>query len=306
MKISVPVILMACFCAVGCQKELSVENNGTNPVPTGIGDSIYLDKVIEIWDGSDTTITQFNYDNLKRVASINEIDYSGGATVDTSLTKFLYNGSDSLPYKYTSLYYETWPLQTIYSLDYDTTFLSWDTQKRLKLDSSIDNYTSSGGSYSNYITITSIQYLPGIIVYNRVPTKIASFPGTGGFELPTNDTAWLDGNNNIIRDVEYDVYGAGTPPQDLVYSGTYTFDNKPSPFSTLNIFKVLNTNHGHKAWFTPQVNNYLTFHSEESTYFTFSFIVQNFYNAKGQLVKAIGNDPINNSTNERYFFYKAL
>ncbi len=302
--------LLFSFIAVlvleSCQKEFSKEPGGSTPVPQGIPDSIYLDKVVEVWDATDTTLTQFNYDNLKRVASWKE-KYSLNALTesDSLVVTYYYTNADSLPYKLIAREDKKWASPVVYDISLDSTFLFWDTQKRLTLDSTLSNYTSTSGSFNRSKYISSIQYLPGKIVYQTVPTTLAVFPG-GGFEPPTIDTAWLDGNNNIIRDVSYEVFNS-IPTQDLMYTGTYTFDSKPNPYLTLNIFKLFHSNHSiTKSWFTPQINNYLTFKSDERGYGSYFFNVQNFYNAKGQLVKAIGIDVTNNSINERYFYYKAL
>ena len=102
------VLFFISLLSISCQKESSLENGLTpNPVPIPtVNDSVYLSKIIDF----DTTkpalfdtvlISNFTYDNLKRLVSQNYINFINGIRSVSPFDSYelFYNGLDSLPYK---------------------------------------------------------------------------------------------------------------------------------------------------------------------------------------------------------------
>ena len=77
------------FIVTSCNKEA----RPTNEVPEN-NDSVYLSKMLIDYYG-DTTSYNYLYDNQKRLIKINISDNG-----ENESNNFLYNGSDTLPYKY--------------------------------------------------------------------------------------------------------------------------------------------------------------------------------------------------------------
>src|SRR4030095_6514459 len=95
-------------------------NNGNNNNPPS-SDSTVLWKYIEIdttlAPGSDTLDkTVFFYDNMKRLDHYYSYDFY---VPDTTIVTYSYQGSDTLPYKITSVYHET-------ELDLDTDYYAYN------------------------------------------------------------------------------------------------------------------------------------------------------------------------------------
>jgi len=289
---------------ISCQKEFSIENNSGNP-PTVLNDTIYLDKAIQVYDDMqgdiDSLVRHFAYDNLKRVTAVMDTNFYNGVPDIITSVSYFYNNNDSLPDKSYSLY------QSIPSPDYDTTthFFTYDVQGRLTRDSSISRELSGSG-YIVAKEIIKTQYAQSVNYYDRVVTGLL-VPVTVFIDFNHKDTAWLDVNGNVKKDVSHS-YTTNPASQMLEYTGTYTYDNKPNPYSRLNIFATFIRNHSGSVIVRPQFNNYITYFSEDYFFGGPSVFSENFthsFNNKGLLVQSYGLAN-NGDVDRSYYTYKSL
>ena len=306
------LILLVTILFISCQKEISAELGSSSGGGGGTGggvvthtDSIYLEKYTIAYDASpfsDSFIYTYQYDTLKRVISGNYKEYQSNTLRSTYTFTYFYNGADSTVYKY---YYLG---NTFYYNNPDTTtgFVFYDASGRLIYDSSINSRTS-GTDYYKDKTIDKRQYTTSNVYYDRVRTALAQPPGSF-IGNHYKDTAWLDARKNVIRCSSYDYISYPTYPAYIQYTGVFTYDNKPSPFSNVNIYKNQIEIPGEKSSLVPQRNNYLSDYTEN--YFlgqpptpptVYSSTYTHTFNSIGMVTKTVSSDNM-----REYFSYRAF
>jgi hypothetical protein len=228
-----PVLFLIMFLA-SCGKELSVENGTlpgspapTVPIPPVVNDSILVRQLVALDTtkpaGSDTVYNFLAiYDAQKRCVYSTIISYDTPGVPDTSvISKFLYMGSDSFPYKSTSRYYIGTP-------DYqlDTVFYNYGGIPRRLLSDSV----VGGNTFFNTAQNSAYQYGPAYI------TGISHYYDAS---LPNgNDTArfYVQKTNGNIT-TQKDTIGFNTFPGSFAQIQNYTvvYDTKPNPLHRLNV-----------------------------------------------------------------------
>jgi hypothetical protein len=308
------LLILSTILFISCQKEISAElgttstgGGGGNGGPTVVHtDSIYLQKYVMAYDPfasyADSFVFIYQYDTFKRVVGGTYNTYQGNTLNSTYTYTYFYNGVDSLPYKYTSL-----GKDFIYNTG-DTTigFSFYDAAGRMIYDSSINSYTSLTDYYKEK-NIDKRQYATANVYYERIRTAIVVPPGTY-IDNHYKDTGWLDARKNVIRCSSYDYYNSPTYPPTINYTGIFTYDTKPSPFSYVNVYKTQIEIPGEKSSLVPQRNNYLSDYTENyffgqppapPTVYTSTYT--HTFNSIGMVTKTVSSDNI-----REYFGYRAF
>jgi len=305
-------VILAIAVLTSCQKELSSEN-GTGiilppppPPPATVTDSNYLDIVYEFETRvavTDTTAYySYKYDAQKRVVSIN---WQWGDYLlpyqDSGRVKYFYNGSDTLPYRS----YMTATYDGMLVFDTISTFYTYDNTARLIKDSSV---ASDRGTATPYFRMR--QYLN---LYNYVAGKITRQSSDLPIIEPTPsaypptyrlDTAIIDVNQNPVNTVNYVSYN-NTISFSKDYDIIISYDNKPSPFYKLNVFKssspIPALDQTFFLNFTGR-NNYTTYTTGGST-----VIYTNVYFSNGYIKRTSYPADIDPTFTDGYIYtYKAL
>lgn len=284
IKISLIAGLASFFLLVSCQKEFTIEG-GITPIAPGTNDSVYLDRVIEVYTAlMDSTIQNFRYDNQKRVVGISRKLYRNNMLEDTSVATFFYNGSDTLPFKYTDYAAN----MTVSYFDSVVAFLYYDAQGRVVSDSTIYAYGGPFTGYSKDKDIGNYQYVGNNIYRYRTQTDLV----TPSPVINYLDTFWLDANKNIVKWHAYD-----SPPLFLFYTEDATFDNKVNPYYYMNF-----SDH-------PNRNNMLTSLAEKifspgsSSIYNTSYV--HVYNSFNMPTQTIGTET-GTVSERKYYKYRSL
>jgi hypothetical protein len=303
VKTNIPAIALLLIILSSCQKELSSENN---PPPNGTNttDSNYLYKDISVYDHStggpaDSSVDTYTYDTRKRVTQLKTVYYpDSGAATDSSEVSFYYNGTDTLPNKLIDQ-----GIQFGSSTYSDVHFPTYDAQGRFVYDSSIVTY--NGPTTTIIQTIVTRTFKSAYVIFTQKDSAIVIAPNSSVHSY-TVDTGWTDPNQNIIKNNNWEE-GYSTP--FISNKGNYTYDNKPSPYTRLNIFNLLYNIHSIKEFFSPQYNNIVSYYNEDYGYgsppIIYSISFTNTYNSQGLIIKAIGTNNYGDPT-RKYFLYKKL
>ncbi len=175
------------FIVTSCNKEA----RPTNEAPEN-NDSVYLSKMLIDYYG-DTTSYNYLYDNQKRLIKINISDNG-----ENESNNFLYNGSDTLPYKYLLTGNQPETIYYIYEIGrviYDSTINP----------SYVSAYIIRRFSYSN----------DNVIMKSHGPDN--SFPTTDVFYRTVE-------NGNTVFQTDT------TELTHIIHSFAISYDNKPNPF----------------------------------------------------------------------------
>ncbi|WP_462254732.1 hypothetical protein [Ferruginibacter sp.] len=229
--------VLAILLTASCQKELSNESGPTIILAPSTLDSNYLDTVYEFETQVGVTDTiafyTYKYDAQKRVVSIN---WQWGDFLlpyqDSGSIKYLYIGSDSLPYQST--------LITTYDgmLVFDTinTFYTYDNAARLIKDSAVASDRGTANPYfrvRKYLNLYN--YAAGKITRQSSDLPVIE-PSPGAYPASfTLDTVIIS-NQNPISSVSY-VSTINNTSFSKDYETVITYDNNPSPYYKLNISK---------------------------------------------------------------------
>ena len=239
--------LFLCACVTSCQKELIATPDPVPPPVITLHDSvtrlsqlIFIDTYVSATDT--TGYYEYLYDNLQRVTTINIYDYYNSPSIPTVFT-FYYSGSDSLSYKMTE---EGTHSSDTYSY---TTFYFYDNLQRLIKDSAIygpDVYVYKY-NYSNTMITTRGSFVYNNDLANPYLEADTGFIGSTGDVIKTNS---LTLNNED-------------------YVNNFTYDDKPNPFSQLNIHTTYNPMPGFNFYlydFLLQKNNTILATEENQLY----------------------------------------
>jgi len=223
IKLFLPFITLCTI--ISCQKEVDDFGAVVNP-PTPTNDSIYLDKIYELYDdgsGLDTQyIMTFSYDAQKRITGWIFNELSGASFTSYN---YYYNGSDSFPNK--SLLIESDNM----FLDSTTKFYTYDANGRILRDSSYLKFTSGTNVNTRYLTFDYTY--GGDKRYGRGKNEtIQPSPDT----VNILDTVMLDASGNFLSSVRYNDSNGGT--MQFISETAYTYDNKVSPFARQHIYKA--------------------------------------------------------------------
>ena len=298
MKPKFTCCFLIAICAIylsSCQKDFVPENvpiavDSTN-VPGLPGDSIYLDKIYYLENANipDTTsITSLAYDANKRVISL--LDSGNMAVGQTYVEsyKYFYIGNNARPYKY---FHVSGYTNTSVS-DTATTYIFYDSQGRKLKDSSVF-FNLNGLSYEEY----RYSYVPGFIY-------VQSFAGTsnGNFSPYYRDTAKTDTRGNVISNRRYSYFNGN---YDLMFTSSYSYDNKREPFSVLSLHPA----HFNIPWWETGYLDYSGYNNmlsqnEEYGNSNIDIVFTYTYNTLGLPIKRSGT--YNGITEGLIFKYKSL
>ncbi len=238
MKKSTPYLLSGLvaiilgFSMAGCQKEY---DPGVPDVPvvddstgTVTGDSIYLDKLFDLYDdgsGIDTqTVLIVKYDSRKRVSEMHDSLRLHPGIEPIRDIYFSYNGNDTVPSK--TIFIDTENGTTNYFTD--TTYHFYDASGRKIRDSILSGSVYPGGSTYN-LSVKRYTYDTNAL-YGE--TRYDNFAGNTGF---LRDTAILDARGNILSSKKYSI-DPTTSVATVASTSLFTYDTHPHPFSKLSCF----------------------------------------------------------------------
>jgi|GEM_PF-6526109 len=206
------VLILATGAFISCQKEISADTPGVSVVPAS--DS-FIVKILEIDSlTKDSTVFYFDYDNLKRVTTIRQLEQ--GYPMDT-LYSFYYTGNATLPFKTTHHPYN------------DEWFHVYNAQNKLILDSLSDLADTGHIIYNsrNYKTEEFSYATDKIIIKTSHHWHDASSQTHG--VIPTTDTSLINTAGNILF----------TRFNYFKETATQTYNTRPNPIAKLNIFPAL-------------------------------------------------------------------
>lgn len=215
---SLMLVTMLFYSLVSCQKEINdtIINPVVNPA---VNDSIYLDKLYELYDAGSGVDTQevaiFSYDAQKRIIKWENRDFHTNDIFQ--LFTYDYSGNDSIPYKSGLL--ECGSPGSV--PDTTITFHTFDVNQRNLRDSSI--IKRQNGTYIYYY-VTDFTYDTDKKYGFARNISIAPSPGI----TYTKDTATIDPSGNILSSKRYKDYGTGF---ELISTSAYTYDTHINPFA---------------------------------------------------------------------------
>ena len=209
------VLTIAICCS--CQKELS--NSNDNIVPNS--DSGHLKMII----GLDTTQVAPNdtlyrfdvqYDNAGRVSQQSMTDYYSGVQEVFWTTKYVYSGSDNLPFQATDI-----TTESAYTY-HDTDYYQYNTPARaLTYDSSVSLTITPTTQLSSYAFMYS--YLPAGVLVTRNDYTNNIFQSSYSYIVHITKV-----NGNIIHQVDTIPYPYGSHTFDASY------DDHPNPLTLIH------------------------------------------------------------------------
>lgn len=240
------LLLTAIMIAVGitaCQKEIVEENIITTP-PSTLSDSNYLDKIyfIDSVNGIKDTFQyyKYQYDNTKRVTNLTGYYVWNNVFEKLEEHEYYYIGSDTLPYKSISLYFE---FANEYSnpaiIDTTITFHFYNNLGKKLKDSvlNVEHYTLGGPVYfKSWKEINQYQYTSNAIYNLNTNTTLNSNQPFSTDPQIFLDTALLDVKGNIVSYKRNFINNNISMPERI---GSFTYDDKPSPFEKLSNFRAL-------------------------------------------------------------------
>ena len=225
---------------ISCQKEIS--SPILTPIPPVVaGDSTLIRLIV----GLDTTKSApfdtvykstLYYDNLKRTSNYYLMDFNNtGVVVDTFVnTKYLYAGTDTLPFKSTTITHDA-------SIYMDTDYLTFSAPPRnLIYDSTLNKDTNPSYPDING-DVRKYSYHPNSISLSDLTYTNGIYQGI------TTYSVWqTKSNGNVISQID-------TLPYGVIENFSQTFDTKPNP---LNLhFQEPNLFFGTDYLIVPSVNN---------------------------------------------------
>jgi hypothetical protein len=222
------LVAVILFCLSACKKDNGPEQ--TQPVapvlPLAI-DSNYISKIYSLDTSSvgakKKNVTIFNYDNSKRVVQTIDTatDSQSLNTNVFSITNLFYIGTDTLPYKITSI------RNTNFGSVPVTRFLFYDNTGRITKDSSFNTVTA-GSIFATFLNVDTYTY-SGNNMYTFYKRTDLNIPVSTTFY---KDTALLDVNKNITLLKNY-IYDPSSSSYSLRTINNYTFDAKRNPFASI-------------------------------------------------------------------------
>lgn len=226
-----------------CQKEFSSSNRPATPLIPG--DSTLLVKYYEIdsipGEQPDTSlIVKFTYDDAGRLTE-NYVVFSNDPVANSNLfelNQYFYNGTDTLPNKYTYLSMEGASPDNLFK---DTFFYAYNSAGNVIADS-ILTYNGTNPLYS---WRNGYEYQTGYIIRtltdtsNRIDTIYQTYQNSN-----------LTSQANTRHDPNIG---------DNLYSFTYSYDNHPNPFYITAYVKTrFIADYEDDSYSTPQKNNPLS------------------------------------------------
>jgi hypothetical protein len=238
-QIFIPLIAIFIFSLAACKKDTITEPDPT-PNATLSADSNYLSKILFIDKNGtflDTVISAYTYDNLKRVTSVR--DYYSNANTDQNLTNYFYNGLDSLPYKRVFIRFD---LNGGIQRDTILSYLTYNSNGFLLKDSLLEYRHISLNNQPVFNIrkgISSYSYNTNKIYINSISTTLYDIYGSL-YSQAKKDTLTLNANKDVIGIKSKTIY----PQNTSELNGIYTYENKPSYCSALNINNIFPINLG--------------------------------------------------------------
>jgi hypothetical protein len=238
-KIFISLIAIFIFSLTACKKD-TISDPVPTPNATLSTDSNYISKFYSIekyGNMIDTALTSYTYDNLKRVSKIIFISKSNGIVDNKDSTIYTYFGNDTLPIKMNYFFQNN---SFFAEKDTSTSFLSYNNSNQIIKDSTI--YSSKTLTNGNYIVRKNISNYSYSLNknYRQFSSTIIvqSQSGIGQPEIQT-DTATIDANKNVTNVRSKNISGNIFPNINITTRiTTFTYDNKPSPFSLQNVSNI--------------------------------------------------------------------
>ncbi|MGG9960102.1 hypothetical protein [Ferruginibacter sp. SUN106] len=298
MKTYLAIGTLVLITLLSCKKELSIENSNSGTGGSGgsgtATDSFFLSKIVEIDSLSkDSSVTYFDYDNLKRVTTVRNLEQ--GFPIDTSYS-FYYSGNAVLPYK------------TIYHYFSSETFHNYNSQNKLIRDS-ISGIKDTGHIIYNTRSYSTLDYTYNSdkIIINKVTHSFDAISNT--MQVFTSlDTTKIDANGNLIF----------TRLNYVHETAAFTYNDKLNPVAKLNIFPSLPPYgyYENDEIFVPSPNLWITSYQTSQQFGGSTLTVDDkqfniTYNTKNYPVKSVvsvNNGALNPLTYyyPMYFYYKVL
>lgn len=252
--IFLPLITIAALYFSACQKDFTIDGIAGRVDSVSVpstGDSIYLTKSFFIEWGNlsylspDTVDRQYyQYDNLKRLITVLDTNKQRTAPLPEGIFRksYFYNGLDTLPFKSITFNEEIGGGNP--GKDTITSHYLYNSNALLILDSTISSHkalslASGITSFSVDKKIIRFSYLSNKIYVLVQNTNLVNTNGIIGLQTTSTDTATLDGGGNIISVNSSLLNNTVVGALPFYLKNNYTYDNKPSPFFSMNIKKLL-------------------------------------------------------------------
>jgi hypothetical protein len=270
--------LAACFAFVlsSCQKEYTFTEPSQQQQTQG--DSIYLSRYVildttQVAPNDTLAVLEFQYDQLKRNIGIIGKEYIAGVADITLRYNFLYNGSDTLPHKWTSEEFSPGNPP-----DRDTSYCRF-SQGKLVYDSSIYRYQQSAPLISKNILVRNISYYSNRMVISSTNTTFY-FAGQLSTDTTTETFYFQTLNGNVIKQIDTSLFST-------IREISFSYDAGANPFLRTQAPLVL----GEYPWYDIIIsevlnfgrNNFLEGIAKEDGRVVYHMRFENEYNQKGQL-----------------------
>lgn len=234
------MLIAITMVVISCQKDFTVEE--VEPPVDPVNDSTLLKSYIELdttlASGNDTVSAHiYTYDTQKRMTMTTsrfEFDHATGIPGISYILKFSYNGSDTLPYRITSISSNFDGIE-FYSYR-DTAYFFYNTSGQRTRDS-ITSMNAADNDYS--VEVNRYSYSTGKMIVNGRVEYISGPSAPDLFE--SSDTLHINvinGNTLSQTDTSHDGLGEYT-----IEKLGFTYDTKINPFllaqKMLNLTPVL-------------------------------------------------------------------
>jgi hypothetical protein len=210
MKYLMPLILIVLFA---CKKDTQ-PNDVSNTEDTILLTSFFGLDTTQMAPNDTIFKYHIQYDNLNRVISLTSKDYINGVFDTFYISKFVYNGNDTLPVKISNIITEGGPAF------YDTTFYTYNSNGTLLSDSLIfirvDHTTPPEGITRRYTYVPNGVYTQETQYYDNSLESSFSYI----FDI-------IKQNGNIIS--QRDTLAQGVFGEHF----TVSYDNHPNPISVI-------------------------------------------------------------------------
>jgi hypothetical protein len=169
-----------------------------------------------------STIVKFEYDVLKRLATLNTFYSTDSADQLLHYEKFIYqyNGTDTLPAKMVYIFREG--NATDSTVQQDTSYYTYNTLGKLLTDSTSRNHSSSFGSSHSY-TKRKYNYSGNYFIIYKAEENNGSIN-------ETYDSVAVDISGNNMNSLSSQSYSLPDSMPLFGFTSSFVYDNNPNPF----------------------------------------------------------------------------
>lgn len=230
-------LLLTLLVFSNCQKEITLAETPSVPIPPTVGDSTLLVKYFEVDSipgaAPDTSkIIVFGYDAQKRLASI-YITFTTDSVENLTFYEtftYLYHGGDTLPYKMMKAFREG-PDTLNFTFDTDTAYYTYNAAGKLIADSTRKNERSNFGE-KRYYTKKTFSYFTGF-------TLVSGMNDYNTVVQPSLDSLAYTTSGNNISSLTVNNYTLPGMQSTALFSFSLTYDNHVNPFYYLPALHVI-------------------------------------------------------------------